>query len=55
MDFKGNTLNGVVGMRLGGNDHVFHFKNDITGMGFALFYVEVNVAADHHGRQRFRS
>ena len=49
MDLQRNVLDGVVLMDLGGNSHVVYLENHIARLSGLFFYMEVDVAADHHG------
>ena len=53
-DLEGDVLDGAVLMDLGGDRQVLDGQNLAAGVQWALFHVEIDIAADHHGRKLLR-
>ena len=50
---KAHVLYSVVFMYAGSNRQIFHVQHHIAEMLLALFHMEIDVAADHHGAELF--
>ena len=48
---KADVLDGVVLMHLARDGHVLDVEHDLAGLTGGLFHMEIDAAADHHGRQ----